>query len=250
MLMKLLKYEFIATSRIYVFIYCILAALTGLFAISAGVSSFCVNTVAVIGLAVPVILLALLFVSSFFIIIITSILRFRNNVLGTEGYITHTLPVRTENIVLSNAIAASLWAVATYIIMGICVIILAFIAVLPEVNSINLPEAVNKVLGSPDVLLSFSRELGQYILFGYSWFLKALITVYASMAFGYSFNSFKKIISLAFFVVISYALSLIENPISQHVQDASLPSIALNLAIAAVMLTVASYFLKKRLNLQ
>lgn len=122
MLGKLLKHEFIATGRVFLPTYAALLAVALLnnvlgFANETGPQSGIIPTIMVIAYGV---LIGSVFVMS----IVISIRRFRASLLGDEGYLTHTLPVRLSAIVNSKLIVAIVWNIASTIVAILSVFLL------------------------------------------------------------------------------------------------------------------------------
>lgn len=118
MLGKLLKYEFKSTSRFFVPLYGLLLA------VSLGnriISSLRLN--------VPRNLLAIAYIMLFMglavITFIQGITRFKNNLLGDEGYLMFTLPVSRLDLVMSKLIGATVWSIVGITVALTSVFILA-----------------------------------------------------------------------------------------------------------------------------
>jgi type IV secretory pathway VirB3-like protein len=95
MLGKLLKYEFKATSRIFLPMFgalLIVAAFSRLF------MSLSFDVPSVIGVTVSVIMIIGIIVMTFLL----TIQRFNKNLLGSEGYLMFTLPVSTDRLIVRS----------------------------------------------------------------------------------------------------------------------------------------------------
>ncbi|MCD8090968.1 MAG: hypothetical protein LUD81_10205 [Clostridiales bacterium] len=195
-------------------------------------------------------------------IIIYSIIRFYQSMLGNEGYITHTLPVKTGSLIIVKNLTMVIWVFLTMVVIFTCSYVLfhssvrgMISAVYNAVNSAELLSQMSKaeltgfaVIAIIDVLASFSR---------------IIMTIYASMAVGFSFNKGKKIISFLAYLVLQYIIRFISTMFVRTVINSRtlwifLPdintsliwSVVMTLAVTAVMFFIARYFLKNRLNLQ
>ena len=102
MLRKLLKYEFLATARVFGVCYLGLAALSILAGLSMKFPATSNNIVGGILLMAYVCMLAAVMLFTF----LTIIRRFYKNLLGGEGYLMNTLPVRSWQLVTSKLIAS------------------------------------------------------------------------------------------------------------------------------------------------
>lgn len=130
MLGKLIKYEFKSTSRLMWYLYGALIIIGGLMGLmfrtnEIGESS-AMGYISMFGITgnndtlttIFVILTgvyALLVQAIFIMTVIMIVSRFYKNLLGGEGYLMHTLPVKTHNLILSKGIVAIIWGVIAVI---------------------------------------------------------------------------------------------------------------------------------------
>lgn len=125
MLSKLMKYEVKATQRIFLPMYALIIAFAGInklfmqlnlqpadgmFAIATGIS-----------MAVYVILIAATFVMT----LIVMIQRFYKNLLGDEGYLSFTLPVKVHSHIDCKMLITLMWSVLSIVVALLSVFILA-----------------------------------------------------------------------------------------------------------------------------
>ena len=115
MLGKLIKYEFKATSKFILMIFGLLLALSTMMSVSlafnlddiiAGISQeFQVGGLILGVVAFLIIMLfVVLNVAAICGMFFYAISRFKRNLLGDEGYLMHTLPVKTRDNILSKSI--------------------------------------------------------------------------------------------------------------------------------------------------
>lgn len=130
MLGKLIKYELKATSRWFLPIYILALLLAPIerFAIEYIDSNIELNPAFdhitntlffIITMAFVVALIAIAVASGLLIIY-----RFYKNLITNEGYLMHTLPVKTSQLIWSKAIAAILWTIASGIVIFLAIILL------------------------------------------------------------------------------------------------------------------------------
>ncbi|MGM9538377.1 MAG: hypothetical protein ACI3VN_08610 [Candidatus Onthomonas sp.] len=115
MLSKLLKYEFKSTCRTFLIVYVVMAALSVL----TGALDRA-NAVFEAILPIWVILTFLTTLFFFAAVIITTVLninRFYRGLFKDEGYLIHTLPVRSWQIIAAKLIPAVIWTIATVAVM-------------------------------------------------------------------------------------------------------------------------------------
>jgi hypothetical protein len=123
MLGKLLKYEWKATARYFVFLYAAVLgmALLNKFFWFIESENVVLNVLRGIITAVFVLLIIASFVFSFVIIIY----RFYKNLLSDEGYLSFTLPVSVSKHIISKMLIGALWSFLTVIVLILALLILA-----------------------------------------------------------------------------------------------------------------------------
>ncbi len=215
MLGKLIKHEFRATGRTMLPILGVVLIM----ALLANLSSpgFEVTDVTIIQ-----ILLGLLFAFLFIGIIAAGVValvvminRFYKNVLGEEGYLTMTLPVSTHAIIWSKLIVSFVWFVATAIVALIAMFLTVAGIARMDLSYIfsNFP-TLSEVLNDFYTFSGFnSSTMPVFVLEAVAYsFLSALVIClhfYASMAIGHGFKNRKVLMSVVFFIVISFIFQLL-----------------------------------------
>ena len=128
MLGKLLKYDFKSLARLLLPLYGGLLLLGLITGFMLPVTDSSENTFVAIALTILVILLVILTVASFVITLIMVIKRFHKNLFADEAYLTLSLPVSSEELLLSKTISSfafyllgTLCAGMTYVILIITV---------------------------------------------------------------------------------------------------------------------------------
>ena len=128
MLRKLLKYEFLATARVFGVCYLGLAALSILAGLSMKFPATSNNIVGALMLMAYVCMLAAVMLFTF----LTIIRRFYKNLLGGEGYLMNTLPVRSWQLVTSKLIASLAWSAASLVMAALSFALLTIAASPPS----------------------------------------------------------------------------------------------------------------------
>lgn len=115
MLIKLLKYDFRAAAPMFGVGYAVLLALAVLTVIFDGLN----NTLNAI--------LGSLYISLIFVVIVVTwvalCIHFYRNLLGSEGYLMHTLPVRGRYLILSKLISSVVWCIASGVVTFVSLMI-------------------------------------------------------------------------------------------------------------------------------
>ena len=117
MLGKLIKHEFKATGRIFLPLF---GALIAVCALSRVLLSMQLNIPAQIGVFLSVLMIFCVAIG----VVALTIQRFNRNLIGSEGYLTHTLPVSVDSLIWSKLIAAMVWFVAGIITVIVAILIL------------------------------------------------------------------------------------------------------------------------------
>lgn len=156
MLGKLLKYEMKATARVFFPIYglILLLAVVNRLIWKINVQNFDIPRMITMSVYV------MLIVAAFVITLVVTIQRFNKNLLGDEGYLSFTLPVKTHSQIDAKMIITLLWSVLSILVSAASVFIL---------------------VANPETLTQFSRFCAQvgdlYRQYGFSAHLIALETI-------------------------------------------------------------------------
>lgn len=199
MLGKLIKHEFSATSRIFLPLYMVLAALTLVNRVT--LAAFEGDNPATNILKA---LLTTAYVFSIIAVLVATILvmiqRFYKNLMGDEGYLMFTLPASSTSLINAKLIASVCWILISVVAVIASLMGLFFSPQTFEVVKIVLRQALNEmnnVFGSSSLLLS---ELGILIILSTIYFT---MMVYTSISIGQLFNSHKLLASFGAYVVLN-----------------------------------------------
>ena len=177
MLGKLLKYEIKATARTFLPIYglILLLAVINKLIWKVDVQNFDLPRIITMSAYVALI------VAAFVITLVVTVQRFNRNLLGDEGYLSFTLPVKTHSHIDAKMIITLLWSFLSILVSAVSVFIM---------------------VANPQTLTQFSRgcaELGKlYQQYGLSAhlitletivlivaaFLSSILEIYASIVVG------------------------------------------------------------------
>ena len=199
MLGKLMKYEFMATGRVFLPLF---AALLIISVVNRILSSIQLGTPTVIGIVIAVILMVGIFVLTF----ILTIQRFRQNLLSEEGYLMMTLPVKTDSHILSKLFVSSVWAAASFIVVVIAIMIMA----MTGYHFSDLARAIREL--SASVTLQAS-QLAVYIIEALIFIVvsifSSILLLYACMSLSMLVNRRRGLFTFGAFIVITTALQII-----------------------------------------
>ena len=219
MLGKLLKYEFRATSRTMLPALAVLTVLIILSNISVRLLDTSVGTLLRI---VAVLVLILTFIALFAAEIIPVVLmvqRYHRNILSSEGYLMHTLPVSVHSLVWSKLIVSLVWL----LVINLALFLLGSLSVL-FLSGTNLGELfagfpswaeiraflARADIGMWEILLPMAELQLIVILSG----LVVCLYFYASMSLGYMFTRKKGLMSALMFIALGVVLSILVNTLS------------------------------------
>lgn len=263
MLNKLLKYEIKATARLFLPLYLALLvfALINRFLspIKTIEPSNNFNLQILLGFLSMTIYIALI-VGTFVMTLVIMIQRFYKNLLGDEGYLMFTLPVKSWKHIVSKLLIAVFWTVLSFL-TTICSILII-------VNAKNLKgEFFNMV----NTFKDFFGYAGFFTIPVYAllWIASNILMIYAAITLGHLFAKHKLIASFGMYCILyviyqtaaALFILLFKNTIFASLTAGSIPTpLDLNrfislfglLAIifASANFIIANTTLKNKLNLE
>lgn len=290
MLKKLMKYDFKALYRVLLPVYGVLAgvAVVSSLLIRLGEASWGVeasaegiNIAVTLVETVSVIALGFCMLSIFALVVLAVIwvyARFYQNMLTNEGYLTHTLPVKSSSLLVSKAVTAMI-AFATTVIAGFAALMIFF--------------GLNDLLSGTTLFTGFFNTLGAFVrevfeLFGTgrsilmaaevlilvaAVLLATALMVYLSMIIGsvisrkhklaaafasyFGVNVATQILSSVLIVIISVNLNRLDTGVSQQgvevffgaLQGVLIPMVFYYAAVCVGMFLLSNHLLKNKLNI-
>ena len=216
MLGKLMKHEFRATARIMLPVMGAMAALALLANLS--IRGLAGNLSDVPMLKIPFTLIIIFFGAAVVATVVMSLVimvsRFYRNLLKDEGYLMFTLPVSVHELIWSKLIVSLVWFLATGLLIFLVMALMAL-----NLSHTNL-EMILKQLPSWSEIIGWLDQAGvrgqvitflvQTVLGTLTGILAACLHFYAAMALGHMFSKDKVLLSIVFFVGISFAFNLME----------------------------------------
>lgn len=264
MLGKLLKYEWKATARIFVPFYLavVVFALINRIFISLNVSEGWMAFVAGLSGATYALAIVAALALTLFIII----QRFYKNLLGDEGYLMFTLPVKTwQNITAKLLIAAAWQLISALVVIGSVLLMVAQPSTMVEIRKAFADIVIE--------LAKINLSLGAITAWIIAAILVSLFTgilfLYASISIGQLFSRHKLVASFGAFLVLNTVSQIIYSllvgalylAMPQAFVDNAVPptefftgllagTIVLNLLMGVAYYIVSERILTKRLNLE
>lgn len=216
MLGKLMKHEFRATARIMLPVMGAMVALALLANLS--IRGLAGNLSDVPMLRILFILIIIFFsvavVATAVMALVIMVSRFYRNLLKDEGYLMFTLPVSVHELIWSKLIVSLVWFLATGLLIFLVMALMAL-----NLSHTNLQMILEQFPSWSEILrwLDEAGVRGQVITFLVQIVLGTLIGIFAvclhfygAMALGHMFSKDKVILSIVFFVGISFAFNLME----------------------------------------
>lgn len=258
MLGKLLKYEFKATSRIFIPLLLLLVILTPITKIMVSfIDKFkgFAEIIPILTTASYGMLIIAICVTAF----IFMIYRFYKNLLTEEGYLMFTLPVSVHSLVLSKAIVAFFWTIVSYAASGLSFLVLIYSAELKD-KFFYYYDMISKA-----AYAEMKFELTNFIVWTCVLMLISQIYIifyaYCSIAIG-QLSRHKILGAIAAAIVINITLQVVMNavliPFTISIDETNivssltnlyLISAAMSIAITAVFYFITTTVLQKKLNL-
>lgn len=213
MISKLVKFEARSTFRLLVIVWAALMAvaiLIGVFALFTRISSYqdimssstALYVIDKIISTVTMILYVALFVAQIVLTLAIVILRFYRGMLGDEGYLMHTLPVKTGDLITSKGIVASAATLGSIVAGAISILIMVFCLE---------PYSLHYAIEEFTYALEAEPLIPLYILEGLILLLVSIISgvyqIYASMAVGQLVNRHRILLSLGVYIGIGMVFS-------------------------------------------
>lgn len=215
MIKKLINFEFRSSFRLLLVIWAALLAMTVLMCILlkvSGLSSYqnmihsaqALEMVSGIIRTISWILYVALFSALVVLTVAVVIARFYRGLLGDEGYLMHTLPVKEWQLITAKGITATC-AVLGSILVGI----LSIVLIVNVGNALNVFEVltdIGKAVGQEPVLLLLGIEL---LLLAVLGVLKSIYQIYASISIGQLSGRHRILASVGAYIGITVVLSIL-----------------------------------------
>ena len=198
MLGKLLKYEVKSVSRTYLPIYVLVILMAVVNKILSVVSPSSFETPKVISAMGYGMVLFGIYLVTFFV----SVMRFKTNLLGDEGYLMFTLPVSRNQLIMTKTISAVIFS-----IISVAVGLLSVFILLPYGELLRSFGVFFEDLGDA------VRAIGGFNVFMYGLYMLAIVIlsaamlslpIYLAMAMGQTANKNKLLASFGWYFVINF----------------------------------------------
>ena len=251
MLLKLLKYDFRAMWKSFSLIWgaALALAVVNRFTITGRWSTSLVgeNTSYAALFALFLVFAAMFVIASVFVI-----QRFSRGLLGDEGYLMHTLPVQSWQLVVSKLICALAVWIASGVVAVLSMLVMAPVNFLEMLQYPIWQALFRGIMSHPDVL----AYLAEICLVIVSLMVLGFSTLYLAMSLGHLSPRWKGLASVAAFIVLDIAVNLYGGEVSDRFSFCLERHTGLWMAILAVSLPAAlclagtCWILTHKLNLE
>ena len=211
-------------------------------------------------LVVPMVIITVtLFIATY----VHIINRFRHGVFGREGYLTMTLPVKTEDIITSKLISGLIWiflALITFVLSIYLFVLIMVLKTSPQSAGYILPELF-KILG----ILLASPTSWSWLVTNLLSTAASILTIYLAIAIGNLFDGRRNLMAVVSWIGLVIVYGFLSSIITMSSLSISSRTDIDNLAsytgpatyilwVFYILLIVGQYFgiykiVKERLNL-
>lgn len=242
MLKKLIKYDILADYKKYAAVYIAMLASSVMMLFFDKMTSWISNNtfIEVMAVVFTMVFFALCLVAGVMILVLSTI-RFYKNVMRDEGYLTHTLPVPTWQVIASKLITVYIWFFASLIVSVICGSIAAGTPMWifhifggPNDEAFRKGVEAGFALSTDGAPFSSTDSAYEMVTSGFSLYavymlfspLCAMAAVYFACALGNLFSRSKLAMSVLMYFLLAFAESIVGGSISvfitpQFVAEAS-----------------------------
>ena len=184
---------------------CIIYAVSGMGSYAAFMDSTRVAEVisAIVHIAAWLVYVALM-VALVVLTIAIVILRFHRGLLGDEGYLMHTLPVKEWQLITSKGVVAALAVLGSSILVAI-----SGFMVVSTINHVSIAQIMQDILAFMHTEKLMPLLVVEGIIIAILGILKSVYQIYASLAIGQLVNRYRILLALGAYIGIGTVLSII-----------------------------------------
>jgi len=208
MLAKLLKHEFIATARILLPVMLAVLVAGALMALMSFISGGSVAMATFTGIFTTLYVIAI--IGSGAAVLLVIIQRFWTNLLGREGYLMFTLPVKRRDLIISKLIPAVVWQIVNVIVVAMSLLMIAA----AWIPSGTWPTIFQEIMAAKSGLAAALPVNAKLAVIAFAVLLviglaSNILMAYLSMSLGQLANSGRIVISIAAYFGIYFAVQII-----------------------------------------
>ncbi len=208
---KLIRFEFRSTGRLMAGLYIALILLSIINRITTEIGLMNYNYDAPANfVSLYAVLLMIMYiicaVSTFVFTMVMIVFRFWQNLLENQGYLMHTLPVRTRDHVISKLSVSLVWTIVSFVVFIISIWILAWKNENVGYVDPGITEALSHLFSARGGALCFVLAIVIVIVD----ILGKILKLYAAMSIGQTFKEHRIIGSIGMYIALSIVESIFE----------------------------------------
>lgn len=207
---KLIKYEIKSSIRLIGILWAALITASILAGISVGIVQDAIpedglELARVLFSAIPPILYGAIFMAVIVVTVLIIVMRFYRGLLGDEGYLMHTLPVKVWQLITAKgAVAGGIVTISCLLAVLSIMILIGFTGGFGDM--MDVLSEMFRVMGEEPQTIILLLEI---VIVMIASVLKSVYQIYAAMAIGQLAGKFRLLTSLGAYVGISIALTII-----------------------------------------
>ncbi|MDE7157625.1 MAG: hypothetical protein K2O02_06705 [Lachnospiraceae bacterium] len=199
MLGKLIKHEFKATGKSFTLLFGATLALTIFSKIGMHLPFDNFIWRIIVGVAAAACVFCIF--AGFIVAFVIMIYRFYNNMLRDEGYLSHTLPVKTWQHLISKLVTDLVWLLAS-----IAVSLLSLFIIYVMEHGSSMLEGFNTFLEVVNEYPRLIAYIAGFCVLLILLFFIGMLEIFAALALGHMFSKHRVFASVVFYFVLNYLL--------------------------------------------
>lgn len=267
MLNKLIKYEIKSVARYFVPLYGLILSISLMLGLTSGrfFTEYTGQMGGTIFFATLTAILVSVYIALTVVTIIMIVTRFNRNLLGDEGYLMMTLPVKVEEVIHSKWISAMLWMILSTIV-AILGFTFLFIRQLSTETFMLIFERLGDILSEVDNFAVLLVVANVFLAF-----LHSIFTIYFSLSLAHlsPFNKHRNIWAVVIYVMIGNVVAIVSNKVLELLNPGFIEdefygsiefwnsfnrflgtSLLLQIVLACIFFYSTHHILSKKLNLE
>lgn len=263
MLGKLTKYELRATMRVFLPLYLAILVTAAFCRVFVHFDFDMSNEILAALRRIVIFAYGTVLAATFVLTLVLLVQRFYKNLLGSEGYLMHTLPVKPWQNISAKLIGVVVWIIATVFVVGLSTVVIIGDFELLQRCVESLPEAMRVLFGKDQIWLFPLEGLFALLTQG----IANILLIYVSLAIGHLFHKHRVAAAVGAYLVIIFVLGVLLNLAiagvnlmpwrfwgmfsgESLIHLVLLGGSALNLLFGAACFFTTNYILSRHLNLQ
>lgn len=228
MLGKLIKYEFRSMSKVLYIIWIVIPLASILYGITIhfSLNSDYTDRVMPVIMTVSSIVYATLFIAMAIVTLVIIVARFYRGVLGTEGYLVNTLPVKSWQIITSKGLVSTVVTLIGCVISVAAIFIIVMIVMPIDEYFARIQYLLEGTFSSPEAT-TYILEMGALTFFSV---IAVIYQIYTSLSIGQLVTKNRILMALLAYFLINIASTILNSLVASLVIAVGRTSIAESVA--------------------